>query len=56
MPVILFVLGTIVIQGGLVLLIMWLVTSSDREARREEENRHRLASLEVEEERLRRAA
>jgi hypothetical protein len=52
----LFMLGTLVIEGGLVMLIMWLVTAGDREARREEEARHRLANLEAEEERMRKAA
>ena len=52
----LFMLGTIVIEGGLVALIMWLFTASDREARREEEARKRLADLESEEERLKKAA
>ncbi len=53
---VLFMLGTIVIEGGLVALIMWLLTASDREARREEEAKRRLAQLEAEEERLRKAA
>ena len=53
---VLFILGTVVIEGGLVALIMWLLTASDREARREEEARSRLAELEVAEERLRKAA
>ena len=53
---ILFMLGTVVIEGGLVALIMWLLTTSDREAAREEEAQRRLAKLEVEEERLRKAA
>ena len=52
----LFILGTIVIEGGLVALIMWLFTASDREARREEEARRKLAVLEAQEERLRKAA
>lgn len=52
----LFMLGTVVIEGGLVLLIMWLFTASDREARREEEAQKRLAELEAEEKRLRGAA
>jgi cbb3-type cytochrome oxidase subunit 3 len=56
MPGFLFILGTIVIEGGLVALIMFLLTSGDREARREEEAQHRLAELEAEEERLRKAA
>ena len=51
-----FILGTVVIEGGLVALIMWLLTTGDREARREEEARRRLGELEVEEERLRKAA
>ena len=53
---ILFMLGTVVIEGGLVALIMWLLTTGDREARREEEARRRLAELEAQEQRLRRAA
>ncbi len=53
---VLFMVGTIAIEGGLVALIMWLLTASDREARRQEEARKRLAALEAEEERLRKAA
>jgi hypothetical protein len=49
MPGFLYILGTIVIEGGLVALIMTLLTASDREAQ------HRLAELEGEE-RLRKAA
>jgi hypothetical protein len=52
----LFILGTLVIEGGLVALIMWIVTAGDRQAGREEEARTRLAELEAEEERLRKAA
>lgn len=52
----LFILGTIVIEGGLVALIMWLLTASDRDARREEGAQRRLAELEAEEERLSKAA
>jgi len=52
----LFMLGTVVIEGGLVLLLMSLFTNSDRELRREEEMKRRLAELEAEEERLRKAA
>ena len=52
----LFILGTIVIEGGLVALLMWLFTAPGREARREEEARKRLAELEAEEEGLRKAA
>ena len=52
----LFMLGTVIIEGGLVLLLMRLFTRSDREARREEEMKVRLAELEDEEERLRKAA
>jgi cbb3-type cytochrome oxidase subunit 3 len=52
----LFILGTIVIEGGLVALIMWLLTTGDREARREEEARRRLGELEAEEAGLRKAA
>ena len=51
-----FMLGTIAIEGGLVALIMWVLTESHREERREEEARHRLAELESEEQRLRKAA
>ncbi len=53
---VLFILGTVVIEGGLVALIMWLFTASDREARREEQARQRLVRLEAEEEALRKAA
>ncbi len=56
MPGFLFILGTIVIEGGLVAMIMWLITTGDREARREEEAQRRRAELEAEEERLRKAA
>ncbi len=56
MPVVLFMLGTLVIQGGLVMLIMWLLTAGDREAAREEETQHQLAALETEEAKLRSAA
>ncbi len=56
MEVVLFVLGTLVVQGGLVLLVMWLIASGDREAQREDEERRRLAALEAEEERLRKVA
>ncbi len=56
MPGFLFILGTIVVEGGLVALIMMLLTAGDREARREEDAQRRLAELEVEEERLRKAA
>ncbi len=51
----LFMLGTLVIQGGLVLLVMWLLTAGEREARRQEAQR-RLAAPEGEEERLPKAA
>lgn len=56
MPTVLLMVGTIVIQGGLVLLLMWLITAGDREARREEELQRRLAALEAEEQRLRKVA
>ena len=36
---VLFMLGTIVIEGGLVLLLMSLFTASEREERREDEKR-----------------
>ncbi len=48
----LFILGIIVIEGGLAALIMSLFAASEREARREEEARARLTKLEAEEERL----
>jgi len=51
----LFVLGTLVIQGGLVLLVLWLFTASEREAHRQEAQR-RLAAPEAEKERLPKAA
>jgi len=38
----LFMLGTIVIEGGLVFLLMSLFTASAREERREEEERRRM--------------
>ncbi|KKK82576.1 hypothetical protein LCGC14_2801990, partial [marine sediment metagenome] len=47
MPGFVFILGTIVIEGGLVALIMFLITAGDRESRREEEAQHRLAELDV---------
>lgn len=53
---VLFMVGTIVIEGGLVALIMWLLTAGDREARREEDAQRRLARLEAEEEQLAKAA
>ena len=53
---VLFMLGTVVVEGGLVALIMWLFTAQDREAGHEEDARRRLAELEAEEQRLRRAA
>jgi hypothetical protein len=52
----LFMLGTIVIEGGLVALIMWLITAGDREARREELAGRRLAELDAQEESVRTAA
>lgn len=52
----LFILGTIVIEGGLVALIMWLFTAGEREAEREVEAKRRLAELEAKEEELRKAA
>lgn len=52
----LFMLGTVVIEGGLVMLLMSLLTRGDREARREEEMLRKLAELEAEEARLRKAA
>jgi len=53
---VLFMLGTVVIEGGLVALIMWLFTAQNREAGREEDAHRRLAELEAEEQRLRKAA
>ena len=38
----LFMLGTIVIEGGLVFLLMSLFTASAREERREEEEKRRM--------------
>ena len=40
---VLFMLGTIVIEGGLVLLLMSLFTASDREERREDERQRLVA-------------
>lgn len=53
---ILLMLGTIVVEGGLIYFIMWLLTAGQREEQREQEARRRLAELEAEEERLRKAA
>ena len=53
---ILLMLGTIVVEGGLVYLLMSLLTADQRETQREEETRRRLADIEREEERLRKAA
>ena len=53
---ILLMVGTLLVEGGLVYFLMRLLTSGEREAQREEEARHRLAALEAEEERLRKAA
>ena len=47
-----FMLGTVLIEGGLVALIMWLFTAQDREGRKGLEAQRRLAELEAEEERL----
>ena len=47
-----FMLGTVLIEGGLVALIMWLFTAQDREGRKDLEAQRRLAELEAEEERL----
>ena len=52
----LLMLGTVIVEGGLVYFLMWLLTSGEREAQREEEARRRLAVLESAEERLRKAA
>ena len=52
----LFMLATGIIEGGLVLLIMWVFTSPDREANREEEIRRQLSELEAKEEQLSRKA
>ena len=56
MPGFLFILGTIASDGVLVALIMALLTASVMDSRREDESRTRLATLEAEEERLRKAA
>lgn len=56
MHTVLFMLGNLVVMGGLVLLIMRLLTAGEREARRQEEARHRPAVPEAEEERLPKAA
>jgi len=52
----LFMLGTVVIEGGLVMLLMWLFTQGDRDARRGAEMKKRLTILEAEEARIRKAA
>lgn len=52
----LFMLGTLIIEGGSVFLLMWLITERDREASRAEDARRRLAELEAEEEALRQQA
>ena len=53
---ILLMAGTIVVEGGLVYLLLKLVTEGARGEEREEEARRRLKALEAEEERLRKAA
>ena len=53
---ILLMLGTIAVEGGIVFYLMWLLTAGQREAQQEEGTRRRLAGLEREEERLRKAA
>jgi len=52
----LFMLGTIFVEGGLVYLLLRLVTEGARGEEREDEARRRLKTLEAEEERLRKAA
>ena len=52
----LFMLGTVVIEGGLVLLIMSLFTASEREQRREDDSRRRVPALEPEKKHLSKAA
>jgi len=53
---ILLMVGTIVVEGGLVYGLIWLLTQDTREAQREEDARRRLTELEREEERFRKAA
>ena len=52
----LFMLGTIFVEGGLVYLLLRLLTEDAREEQREEEAQRRLKVLEAQEERLRKAA
>jgi hypothetical protein len=51
MRVPLFVIGTFIVQGGLVALIMWLLTAADRAQGREQDAIKRLTEFEAEEER-----
>ena len=51
-----FMLATIAVQGGLVLLLMWVLTVGDREAHLLEEARRRLAPPAAEPERPSKAA
>ena len=53
---ILLMVGTIVVEGGLVYLLLRLLTEDAREEQREEEAQRRLKALEAEEEGLRKAA
>ena len=53
---ILLMAGTIVVEGGLVYGLLWLLTQDARDAQREENARRRLTELERAEEHLRKAA
>ena len=53
---ILLMVGTIVVEGGLVYLLLRLLTEDAREEQREEEAQRRLKALEAQEEGLRKAA
>jgi hypothetical protein len=48
-----FMAGTIIVEGGLIALIMWLLTASEREAGQAEHARRRLQEIEADEQRLR---
>ena len=53
---ILLMVGTLVVEGGLVYGLLWLLTQDAREGQREEDARRRLKALEAQEELLRKAA
>jgi len=53
---IVFMLGTIFVEGGLVYLLLRLLTEGAREEQGEDEAQRRLKALEAKEERLREAA